>query len=437
MLRGLPIMSLEEVDRVLIIQHVVEKRIKQREAGKRLHLSARQVKRLVREFRQTGVVSVISKHRGKPSNHRQKPEIKQQIETLIKARYADFGPTYAAEKLKEVHQLYVSKETLRHYLIEWGLWKAKPGKEAKVHQTRERRACFGELIQLDGSHHDWFEGRAPQCCLYVLIDDATSKLVGLYFEKTETSLGYFKVVKAYVQRYGRPLAFYSDRHGIFRITRFDIPINAMTQFQRAVQALDIELICANSSQAKGRVERANSTLQNRLVKEMRLLNICSIEEANAFLSAFMDDYNHRFAVLPKSTLDAHRRVLPNPDTLALIFSLQYERTISKNLEVQYNNKIYKIQVAGAGYRLQHSKVIVCESLSTGITLLHKERILNYVCQDKSQRTTRVLSKKALTAKLDNILYHQVKPGPAHPWRHFVINPTRSLNNKINPTLPPT
>jgi hypothetical protein len=437
MKRGLSKMSLEEVDRAMVIQHVIEKRIKQGEAGKQLHLSVRQVKRLVQEFRRTGVVSVISKHYGKPSNHRQKPEIKQQIKALVEAHYADFGPTYAAEKLREVHHIQVSKETLRHELIDWGLWKAKSAKEAKVHQSRERRACFGELIQLDGSHHDWFEGRAPKCCLYVLIDDATSQLVGLHFEKGETTLGYFKVVKGYMERYGRPLTFYADKHSVFRTTRSGSWVETRTQFQRAMHALDVELICANSSQAKGRVERANSTLQNRLRKEMRLLGISSIEEAVPFLPGFIDDFNRRFAVIAKSEADAHRKLLVDPEALALIFSTQYDRTVSKNLEVSYKHRIYKIQSVGSGYRLQHTKIKVCEGINGDIILLHKDRVLKYVCQERSERATPILNKKALTEKLDTMAYHRQKLAADHPWRTSMLLPKTASRHSHHSALQST
>ena len=402
MLRGLLTMSLEEVDRAVIIQHVVEKRMKQGQAAKQLVLSVRQVKRLVREFRKTGKVAVISKRRGQPSNNQLKPEFLQQVRTLVETRYPDFGPTFAAEKLREVHQLIISKESLRGRMVEWGLWKAKRSKEGKVHQMRERRACFGELVQLDGSHHDWFEGRAPKCCLYVLIDDATGQLLGLHFEATENTVGYFRVVKSYIERCGRPLAFYSDKFGVFRHNRVSpLTGETITQFQRAMQSLDIELICANSSQAKGRVERVNGTLQDRLTKEMRLAGITGIEAANAFLPGFIPDFNRRFAVLPSSPLDAHRRSLPSPEALKRIFSRQYEREISKNLEIHYENKVYQLQeIWGKGYRLRYAVATVCVDLTGEITLLYKERVLAYVCREKPQRATAILGQKDLTARLD-------------------------------------
>jgi len=393
-------MSLEEVDRAVIIQHMIEKRMKQRQAAKQLDLSIRQVKRLVREFRKTGKVAVISKRRGQPSNNQLKPEFLQQVRTLVETHYPDFGPTFAAEKLREVHQLIISKESLRGRMVEWGLWKAKRSKEAKVHQMRERRACLGELVQLDGSHHDWFEGRAPQCCLYVLIDDATGQLLGLHFEATENTLGYFRAVKPYIERCGRPLAFYSDKFSVFRHNRVYLTGEAITQFQRAMQSLDIELICADSCQAKGRVERVNATLQDRLVKEMRLRGISNMEEANAFLPLFIPDFNRRFAVLPSSPLDAHRRILPSPEALTRIFSLQYEREISKNLEIHYDNKVYQLQEWGKGYRLRYALATVCVDLTGEITLLYKDRVLAYVCLKRPQRATAILGQKDLTARLD-------------------------------------
>ncbi len=302
-------------------------------------------------------------------------------------RYVDFGPTFAAEKLRECHGLKVNKETLRQWMIDWGIWKAKRHKAVRIHQTRQRRTCFGELVQIDGSHHDWFEGRASKCCLLVFIDDATSRLVGLRFEAGETTAGYFKLGQIYMKQYGRPLALYSDKDSIFRTTRpYQINLeNTETQFSRAMRELDIELICADSPQAKGRVERANGTLQKRLVREMRLRNINNIEDANAFLPEFIEDYNNRFAVEPCCTINAHRSTLPDAKIWDLVFSFQYERTLSKNLEMSYDSKIYQIKESTSGYRLRHAKIKVCESLTGAITLLSQGKQLNYVCHDKQQR----------------------------------------------------
>jgi len=431
MLRGLLIMSTQEVERLSVIEQVATKRLKQRQAMELLGLSKRQIIRLAKRYRREGAAGLISKSRGKVSNRRYNETKKAIVMDLVHTNYADFGPTLAAEKLKERHNIVVSKETLRQWMISADLWQAKRAKKAKIHQSRERRACFGELIQLDGSHHDWFEGRAEKCCLLVLIDDATSQLVGLRFEAGETTVGYFRVVREYIEHYGRPLAFYSDKDSIFRLNHPESLVNTLTQFGRAMEELGVELICANSPQAKGRVERANGTLQDRLIKEMRLRGISTLEAANAFLPMFMADYNRRFAVVARSEINAHRRELPNAATLDLIFSFQHTRVLSKNLELSYENVVYQIEGEGKGYRLRHAKVTVCEDLNGQVRLLYKGRQLQYRCHQKQRRPTDVGTKQ-LNTKMDQVVKHTTKhiPRPEHPWRHYVINPAKTIGVNV-------
>ena len=420
--RGLLSMSQQEIERTSIIEQVARKQMKQGKAGQILKVGSRQIRRMVRAYRLNGAKGLVSKCRGRVSNNRCEEGLKEESMALIHQHYADFGPTLAAEKLRERHTLLVSKETLRQWMIAAGLWKAKRQKKARVHQSRERRACFGELIQLDGSHHDWFEGRADKCCLLVLIDDATSQLVGLRFEEQETTAGYFSVVRGYVEKLGRPLAFYSDKYGVFRINHPDALGEAQTQFERAMGDLDVELICADSPQAKGRVERANATLQDRLVKEMRLRGISTMAAANAFLPTFIEEYNRRFAVVARSQINAHRQELPDAQTLDLIVSLQYTRTLSKNLELSYENTIYQVKVEGAGYRLQHAKITVCEDLAGNITLLYKGRRLSYQRHEKQKRTASVVSAKQLTTTVNKVVAKTCIPSREHPWRRYIIRP---------------
>jgi len=426
MQKGLLTMSMQEVDRSGIIRQVVEKRLKQKEAMGLLNLSKRQIIRLVERYRREGSKGLISKHRGRTSNNRHSEVIKQQVRKLIEEQYADFGPTFAAEKLLERDGVKVNKESLRQWMIDWGTWKPKRSKRVKVHQSRPRRPCFGELIQLDGSHHDWFEGRADKCCLLVLIDDATSRLVGLRFEDQETTDGYFRVVRAYIEREGRPLAFYSDKAGVFRINHSKVLSEGETQFERAMGQLGVELICANSPQAKGRVERANGTLQDRLIKEMRLHGISTQKAGNAFLAAFMEEHNRRFAVEPACEVNAHRAGLPTGEELDLIFSKQHVRTLSKNLELSYKHAIYKIKVDDTGYTLRHAKVTVCECLSGEVTVVYKGRILPYQRHEKKTYTADIMGTKEMTARLDKLAKQGKKHIPAtqHPWRRFVINPNK-------------
>jgi len=301
-------MTLKEADRYSIMNQIESRKLKIKEASHVLGISYRQARRLWQRYKKEGAKGLISKRKGRPSNHQLSYGIKEKAMTLVKAKYADYGPTLAAEKLHEKHSLILSKETLRKLMIKEGLWKAKKEKKRRVHPRRTRRACVGELIQIDGSYHAWFEDRAEKCCLLVCVDDATSQIMHMRFCRTETVDDYFEVVRAYLNKHGRPKAFYSDKHSIFRVNRKGCESNN-TSFHRALKELDIELICAHSPQAKGRVERANGVLQDRLIKELREEEINSTEEGNAYLETFRKKYNQKFRKEPAEGKDAHKELL--------------------------------------------------------------------------------------------------------------------------------
>lgn len=415
---GLLTMSDKEIERLTVIKRVADKQLKQSHAAKLLGLSSRQIIRLVKRYRKDGAAALVSTRRGRTSNRYKGDKFKQQVEQLVRQHYYDFGPTFAAEKLLEIHHLKISKERLRYWMTEWKLWRAKHEK-INIHQTRERRACFGELVQIDGSHHDWFEGRRAKCCLLVFIDDATSKIVGLRFEESETTAGYFKLTRQYIEKHGRPLAFYSDKYSVFRINQLGVREDEETQFGRAMRELEIDTICANSPQAKGRVERVNKTLQKRLVRELRLRGISDIESANVYLSEYLESHNRRFAKEARDSFDKHRGYLPFKETLDLIFTFQEKRTLSKNLEISYGNVIYQIQEVGAGRRLQHKKVIVCEDLNEHVTLLHEGHKLKYKTINKQREAARIIPLKQLDEALDGRgRHHQKPPSANHPWRQY-------------------
>jgi len=418
MIIGLLTMTKKELDRIGVIKNVAEKRLKQSEAMTILDLSKRQIIRLVKDYRRDGEKALISKHRGKVGNNSHGFDFKIQIKGVVEKRYPDFGPSFAAEKLLEIEKIKINKETLRQWMSEWGLWTCKPKKILKLQQTRERRSSLGELIQIDGSHHDWFEGRRETCCLLVFIDDATSRIVGLRFEEQETTAGYFALCRSYIEICGRPLAFYSDKFGVFRV---NLPgqEEKETQFGRAMNELGIELICAHSPQAKGRVERANQTLQDRLIKEMRLRGIDTIEAANAYLPEFMAAHNHRFEVEPKNNIDMHRVDIPNKDIMDLIFSYQSTRTLSKQLELNYDNRCFKIQVSNNGYRLQNKKVTICEDMNGKISILRDKKTLSFIEHEKQKRAPEVIDSKGIEKKV-NAIAERIKHAPAanHPWRQY-------------------
>jgi transposase len=413
-------MSKKEVNRLEVMQRVDEKRMKQKTAAEQLGISERQVKRLLRKYRQDGANGLVSKRRGKPSNHQLAEKTREKVLDLLKSKYMGFGPSLACEKLVEVEHLKISNESVRKLMLAEGLWKARKARKVVAHQMRERRACFGELVQIDGSPHDWFEGRAAECTLLVFIDDATSRLGQLLFVESESFFSYCRATEGYLTRHGKPGAFYSDKHAVFRVNQPSTgPSDALTQFGRAMQELDIQIICANSPQAKGRVERANETLQDRLPKELRLRGISSWEAGNAFLPEYMADFNRRFAAQPRSTLDAHRP-LTAQDDLARLFRWQETRILSKNLTLQFNKVVYQIQTERPSYAMRNAAVTVCLDDQENITILYKGKSLDYTVFHQQAKQSEVVQPK----QIDQVLLNQSKahkPAADHPWkRGFAI-----------------
>ena len=348
------------MDRVEILSQLKQKAITQAQAADILCVSTRQIRRLCKRYKQFGAESLLSKKRGKPSNHQLPDGLKVWAKALIREHYSDFGPTFAREKLVEVHGVNISIGTVRSLMIAEGLWIGKTVKKKRVFQLRERRAKEGELIQTDGSPHDWFEGRSPKCSLLHCIDDATGKIKAARFAPSETIWGYFELMQGYLKAHGRPIALYNDKHAVFRVNRSDaLSGSGLTQFGRAMKELDIHMIYTNSPQAKGRIERSNRTLQDRLVKELRLNKISTIEEANTFSPQFIEDYNRRFSVIPKDSFNAHRALLNEPN-FDLIFTVQTFRQLSKNLTFQHKNTIYQIQTERETYALRKAQVTIYE-----------------------------------------------------------------------------
>jgi transposase len=422
-------MSEQEITRLEAMQRIEEKRLTQKEASRMLKLSVRQIKRLYRAYKGKGAKGLISSRRGKPSNHRKDKAEMQRALDLLKERYEDFGPTLAHEKLKEVHGVQLSRESVRMLMIAEGMWKPKRAKQPGAHPMRERRACLGELVQIDGSDHAWFEECGPKCTLLVYIDDASGRLLELWFVTDETFFAYCEASRHYFERYGKPVAFYSDKHGIFRVNqeRTTGLTSGLTQFGRAMQDLEIEIICANSPQAKGRVERANQTLQDRLVKELRLRGISDMAAGNAYLPEFQEDFNRRFAVQPRSNHDAHRPLLKT-ENLDLILTHQKTGTLSKNLTVQSNQVIYQIQSDRPGYTLRNAKVTVCENAKGEVTILYKNQPLAYTIFHKPTRQAEIVDTKTL----DHHLTLPKPPAQDHPWRRYGLH----LNDKpIQETSP--
>jgi transposase len=420
-------MSAKEVSRLEVMQRLVEKRMSQKEAGTILQLSTRQIKRLLKAYREQGAAGLVSKHRGRQGNNRLPEEVKKCALNLLKTKYKGFGPTLAHEKLAEREKLKLSDESVRQLMIAEGLWKPRKAKKVAIHQLRERRACFGELIQIDGSPHDWFEGRAPACVLLVFIDDATGKLVQLLFVESESFFSYGQAAEGYFRHYGKPVAFYSDKHGIFRVNQSSAGSrNDLTQFGRAMLELEIEIICANSPQAKGRVERVIQTLQDRLPKELRLRGISSMSDGNTYLPEFLTDFNQRFAVEARSSVNAHRS-LTAKDDLARILTWQETRTLSKNLTLQFEKVVYQIQTQRPTYALRNAQVTVCVNAQEQITILYHGKALSYSIYKQQTKQAEIVSAK----QLDQVLHPKrlpPKPAPDHPWRRGFATPLSKRRN---------
>ena len=359
-------MSKQEFDRLEVLLRVPSDRLRIAVACVLIGVRRRQVFRLLRGLKQDGAASLVSKHRGKPSNHRLPIEVRALALSIVRERYADFGPTLAAEKLAEHHGCSVSRETLRGWMIADGLWQDRRHRLLLPHQPRRRRDCLGELVQIDGSEHAWFEDRGPPCTLLGFIDDATSRLMQLRFVTSESAFDYFRTTRAYLEQHGKPVAFYSDKHGIFRVNAKDaVGADGITQFGRALLALNIDIICANSPQAKGRIERAFGTLQDRMVKslpsrkrgELRLAGISSIAAANAWLPGFIIAHNARFGRNPANAKDLHRP-LTQTDDLDEILAWREERTVTRKLTLHYDRMMLLLDPTPLARGLVRKKVEV-------------------------------------------------------------------------------
>jgi transposase len=409
----------KELERLRVVIAVDAGEISRETAAMQLGISSRQLKRLLQRFRQDGPAGLRSRRRGQPSNRRLRTEVRQQALNRARTRYIGFGPTLLQEKLVVDDGLVLSVESVRQLLIEAGLWHARR-RRREVHPPRERRPRFGELIQVDGSLHDWFEGRAARCTLLAFIDDATGLITAARFAPTETTAGYFIVLGDHLRTYGRPISLYSDRHSIFRVNdRKGQEIDGETQLERALKALEIEGICAHSPQAKGRIERLFQTCQDRLVKEMRLRGIDSMEAANDYLPHFIAFFNERFVVEPSSPDDAHRPVLQSARTLELILAEQTTRTLSKNLTFKYRRQLYQVQADQRRRRLAGQRIAVCACSDGEIVVLNEDQELPYSLGPRKSPAVPVVDDKTLNAQVDAAVIRRpniTRPSSDHPWK---------------------
>jgi transposase len=397
-------MATVERERAHVVRLVVARKLKQREAADRLGMTVRQVKRLVRAWRRDGDAGLVSKQRGRVSPSRMDSATRARIEGLLRGKYADFGPTLATEKLREREGVTVSRETIRRMQIEMSLWKPKAVRHKRVFQPRERRPRFGEMIQIDGSPHDWFEGRAARCTLIVFIDDATSRLTCLLFAPAETTEAYLRALKQHILAHGLPLALYSDKYGVFRVNAKQAATgDGKTEFNRVTDRLKIEQICAHTPQAKGRVERSNQTLQDRLVKEMRLNGVSGIEAANAFAPSFIASWNAKFAVCARKDEDAHRPWTDPEEALDEAMARREERTLSKALTFSHGGTSYAVKTIGPGTAMRGGKVTLYHFANGAMRTRYKGKWLTCTAYKTRGVPVSAVDDKGLNSRMDAVV----------------------------------
>jgi len=407
-------MSTGERRRLEILSRVKDQMVTLKKATDLLGLSYRHTRRIYKRYREQGDKGLIHKSRGRPSSHRIEEKARDTIIKLYREKYWDFGPTLASEHLESSDNYALNHETLRGWLIKEGLWQKK--RRRKKHRSwRERKEHIGELVQMDGSHHDWFEGRAKQAVLMVMVDDASSRTFARFFDG-ETTRAAMETFQTYAEYYGLPQALYVDRDSIYRCEREPTveeqlkQIGPLTQFGRAMNTLGVKIIPAYSPQAKGRVERANGTFQDRLIKEMRLQGIKTMKKANRFLEeVFLPKYNEKFNVFPKKKEDLHRRI-PEDIVLAEVLCFEESRQVQNDWTVRWRNQFFQLTKRNEALGLVKQRVTVREKLNGMIQLVYKGHILAY---EKLQERPKKISLKVKPVTRNRTAW---KPAPDHPWR---------------------
>lgn len=408
-------MSQEDLKRLHVIRKAIDKVITQQEAAEIIGVGLRQAQRITKRIRTEGDKGITHRSRGIPSNRSISDKIKEKALKLFKDKYPDFGPTLASEKLFERDKIKVNDETLRLWLVENNIPYRKRRKRPH-RQWRERKECFGQMVQMDGSHHDWFEGRGPWCVLMGYIDDATGRPFARFYPY-EGTLPAMDSFKRYIKKRGIPLSVYLDKHTTYKspgkasIEEDLNNIRPLSQFERALKELDVLVIHANSPQAKGRIERIFNTFQDRLVKELRLEKISSIEAANAFLGQYLFEYGKRFSSLPAKEADLHRPIAKNTN-LDRILCIKTERTLRNDFTIVNGNKLYQILD-----NIRAKTVTIEEKTDSSMVIRHKDDILRF--KEITERPV-----KAVKNPYRFVVKRVYTPPAAdHPWRSsYKINP---------------
>jgi len=428
-------MSHKEIRRYDIIKKLINRELNGSTAAELIGLSVRQTKRLKARVKKKGAAGLVHANRGKPSNRKIPDKEKQKIIKLIHQNYSDFKPGFAAEKLSEKHGIVRDPKTIRQLMIDEGLWKAKQNKKSVHRQWRQRKAHFGELEQFDGSYHYWLEGRGGtgEICLLAAIDDATGIVTRAKFDTDEGVFPVFGFWQDYLIANGKPYAIYVDKFSTYKMNQRVALENhdTKTQFERAMSELEIEPITAHSSQAKGRVERLFHTLQDRLIKELRLANISTVAAANEFLEkTFLPQFNARFAVEPRTKTNLHQKLNQTEfKKLASVFSRQYRRTVRNDWTISFNNQWYQLTKEQPITVCKNDVITVEQRLDGSINFRLRGKYLNY--EPLPQRPKKVNGQTVwvLTAGQKVAPQPNRKPAPNHPWRKTIYNA-----NKLTQTV---
>lgn len=411
-------MSKKEIDQISVFEDLNKKIIKQRHAAKLLNLSIRQVKRKLKKYRKLGVKSLIHGNRGRPSNRQLDPALVEEALSLIENHYPDFAPTFASEKLEEIHRIIINRETLRIKMTEAGLWFPKQ-KRVTHREWRERKAHLGELVQFDGSPHDWLEGRAPRCTMLAFIDDATSQILHMELAKEETTADSMKVTKAYLEKDGRPLEIYVDRGKVFKVNIHNPDGDKITQYRRSLDELFIKTTYARSPEAKGRIERLFGTLQDRLVKELRLKQINTITDANEYIkSEYIKKHNQRFSIKPREPQDFHRTI--KGYDLDEIFTQREDRILTNDFTITYHHQWFQLTKKQPTLVFPKNVITVKRYLNGKIKFQIRKMKLNFKEIPKPTKKPKPISMQ----RTNKTCFADRKawiPPVDHPWRKYNIN----------------
>jgi len=413
-------MTKKELERSNVIQNLIDGKINGTDASKQIDLSIRQIRRIKANVKKHGIIGLIHASRGKQSNRKLQNNLIERAKKYLKEKYYDFGPTFASEKLLKVEKININRETIRIILDKMGLRKIKQRKQSKNrHVWRARKDNYGEMQQFDGSYHIWFGDE--ETCLLLSVDDATGKITYAKFDINESAKTVFKFWLEYFDKHGLPLSIYLDKFSTYKINHKNAVDNKdmITQFQRATNQIGVKLITAHSPQAKGRVERMNGTLQDRLVKELRLAGITTIDEANKFLEEYIPKFNAKFAVVPQRGKDLHKKINNTVrEKLLQIFSIQNARKINNDYTVRFENNYFQLDEQQPTTVYKKDSVIIEEHLDGEIKINLKEHYLNYkILPERPQKEINI-KLAALTRQKQN----SYKPPIDHPWRtQFLFN----------------